>query len=56
MTFPMLSERCGEAAKDICCKIAKHFHRTGDLADEMISLTGDWSNVEQMLQQLTDPL
>lgn len=52
--FEELSERCGEAGKDICCKIAKHFHRTGDLADEMISLIGDWSNVEQMLQHLAD--
>lgn len=52
--FEELSEKCGEAGKGICRKIAKHFNRTGDIADKMLSLAGDWSNVEQMLQRLAD--
>ena len=52
--FEELSDKCGEAGKGICRKIAKHFNRTGDIADKMLSLAGDWSNVEQMLQRLAD--
>lgn len=52
--FEELSETCGEAGKGICREIAKHFHRIGDIGDEMLSLAGDWSNVDQMLQRLAD--
>lgn len=49
-----LSEKCGEAGKGICRNAAKYFYRIGDIADEMLSLIGNWSNVDQMLQHLAD--
>ena len=50
--FEELSEKYGETGKEICRTIAKHFHRVSSIAKEMMSLIGDWSDTESMMQNL----
>lgn len=50
--FEELSERYGETEKAVCRKIAKHFRRVSDIAGRMMPLTGDWSDMEKMLENL----
>ncbi len=47
--FKELSEKYGKAEKDICLEIAKHFGKISNIAEEMGTLVGDWSDTEKML-------
>ena len=47
--FEELSEKYRETEQAMCRKIAKHFQNVSDIAGEMTSLIGDWSNMENML-------
>lgn len=47
--FEELSEKYDRGEKDICLKIAKHFQKVSSIADEMMLLIGDWSDMEKML-------
>lgn len=49
-----LSEKCDEAQKPLCLKTARHFHQVSGIAQEMLALTGDWSNMEHTLQRFSD--
>ena len=48
--FEDLSEKYGETEKAICRKTAKHFRKVSSIADEMMSLIRDWSDMEKMLE------
>ncbi len=48
--FEELSEKYGKTEKTICQDIAKHFQEVSNMAVEIISLIGDWSDMEKMLQ------
>ncbi len=52
--FEELSEKKGSEEKKICLKIAEHFKNVSNLSGEMMSLVGDWSNTENMLQNLAN--
>lgn len=48
--FEELSEKYGETEKAMCQEIAKHFRKVSGIAEEMMSLIGDWNNMENMLE------
>lgn len=50
--FEELSGTYGETEQVICQNIAKHFRAVSDIAGEMMSLIGDWSDTEKMLRNL----
>ena len=50
--FKELSEKHGEAEQPICRKIEQHFNSVSQIAGEMMSLIGDWSDTEKMIQNL----
>ena len=50
--FKELSEHFSEAENAKCRKIAAHFQKVNSIAEEMMSLIGDWSNMENMLDNL----
>lgn len=50
--FKELSKHFSEAEKDRCRKIASHFQKVSSIAEEMMSLIGDWSDMENMLNNL----
>ena len=50
--FKGLSEHFGKAESDTCRKIAAHFQKVSSIAREMMSLIGDWSDMENMLNNL----
>lgn len=52
--FEELSEKYGGTEKAICKDIAKHFQAVSDMAGEMMSLIGDWSDMENMLQNFSN--
>lgn len=48
--FEELAENQGETERAICHKISKHFRAVSSIADEMMRLTGHWSDMEKMLE------
>lgn len=48
--FEELSKKCGETEKKICKKIVKNFYQVSSIAKNMMSLIGDWSDTEAMIQ------
>lgn len=48
--FEELSEKYGETEKAMCQEIVKHFRKVSGIAEEMMSLIGDWNNMENMLE------
>lgn len=50
--FEELSEKYGEAEQSIFRKIERHFNSVSKIAGEMMSLIGDWSDTEKMIQNL----
>ena len=54
--FEELSSKYGKTEEEICRKIAGHFRKVSDSAKEMMSLIGDWSNTENMLDNFANRL
>ena len=52
--FEELSEKYGEMEKAICKEITKHFRQVSNVAGEMISIIGDWSDVEKMINNFAN--
>lgn len=52
--FEELSEKYGETEKAICKEITKHFRQVSNMAGEMISIIGDWSDVEKMINNFAN--
>ena len=52
--FEALSEKCGETEKGICQKAAGHFRKVSGMAGDMMSLIGDWSDMEKALGNFGD--
>lgn len=50
--FEEASAECGEQGAALCADISRHFYKVSALAEEMMTLTGDWSDMEKMLQSL----
>ena len=50
--FKGLSEHFSETESEMCRKIAAHFQKVSSIAGEMMSLIGDWSDMENMLDNL----
>lgn len=50
--FEEASAECGEQDAALCADISRHFYKVSALAEEMMTLTGDWSDMEKMLQNL----
>ena len=50
--FKGLSEHFGKTESDTCRKIAAHFQKVSSIAGEMMSLIGDWRDMENMLNNL----
>lgn len=48
--FEELSAKYADTEKKICLNVAKHFDKVSKIAGEMMSLIGDWSDTEKMLQ------
>lgn len=48
--FKELSEKYGKTEQPICQKIEQHFNSVSQIAGEMMSLIGDWSDTEKMIQ------
>ena len=49
-----LSEKYGETEKHICQKIEKYFNSVSNIAKEMMTLIGDWNDMEKMLRNFGD--
>ncbi len=52
--FKELSEKYGETEKHICQKIEKYFNSVSNIAKEMMTLIGDWNDMEKMLRNFGD--
>lgn len=50
--FEEVAAACGEQGGAICAQVARHFRKVSTLAEEMMALIGDWSDMEKMLQNL----
>ena len=50
--FKGLSEHFSESESGKCRKIAAHFQKVSSIAGEMMSLIGDWNDMENMLDNL----
>lgn len=52
--FQDLSEKYGVEEKSTCLKIAEHFKTVSGAASEMMTLIGDWSDIDKMLDNFGD--
>ena len=52
--FRDLSEKYGAEVKSTCLKIAEHFKTVSGAASEMMTLIGDWSDIDKMLDNFGD--
>lgn len=52
--FEELSAKYGRLEEEICLKIAGHFNKVSTIAGQMVSLIGDWSNTEEMVQNFAN--
>lgn len=54
--FEELGNRYGDLQKEYCRNIEEHFNNVSNIAGEMMSLIGDWNDIENMEKNFADRL